>query len=165
MILESGGGNRGQVPEEVCRLALPSAHLLLDEAIDLPLHRRIAVVAVDVGQRVNESPPQASERATPPDSRRRRPAPTRLLLTAGVGCPGSTSGDDTLPAARAPTACSVCGGSRGSGLGGFQSPLPHNRIQNPVLDFFYLPFQNFLFWHPGRSISTPFDFDSSLLID
>ncbi|KAL5211205.1 hypothetical protein ABZP36_022052 [Zizania latifolia] len=69
-----------------------------------------------------------------------------LLLTAGVGCPSSTTGDDS--AASAPPACSVCGGSRGSGLGGFQSPLPHNRIQNPVLEFFYLPFQNFLFWHP-----------------
>jgi hypothetical protein len=115
---------------------------------------------------VNKSPPEASERATLPAAATAPvPPPPRLLLTAGVGCPGSTSGDDTLPAARAPTACSVCGGSRGSGLGGFQSPLPHNRIQNPVLDFFYLPFQNFLFWHPGRSISTPFDFDSSLLID
>lgn len=70
------------------------------------------------------------------------------LLTAGVGCPSSTTGDDSSSAASAPPACFFCGGSRGSGLGGFQSPLPHNRIQNPVLEFFYLPFQNFLFWHP-----------------
>lgn len=53
MILESGGGDGGQVSEEVGGLALPAPHLLLDEAVDLPLHRRVAVVAVDVGQRVD----------------------------------------------------------------------------------------------------------------
>ena len=102
--------------------------------------------------------------STPPDERASASPSHPLLTAAGVGCPGSTTGDATLPAARAPTACSVCGGSRGSGLGGLQSPLPHNRIQNPVLDFFYLPFQNFLFWHPPQSISIPFDFDCFLLL-
>jgi len=101
--------------------------------------------------------------STPPDERASASPSHPLLTAAGVGCPGSTTGDATLPAARAPTASSVCGGSRGSGLGGLQSPLPHNRIQNPVLDFFYLPFQNFLFWHPPQSISIPFDFDCFLL--
>jgi hypothetical protein len=90
--------------------------------------------------------PRKKEPATsPPPSTRRR---LSLLPTAAVECPGSTTGDASLSPARAPAASSVCGGSWGlSGLGGgFQTPLLHRIIQNPALEFFYLPFQNFLFW-------------------